>query len=47
MSTPILLITIGVEVGIVIGAAHATAREWIRSGRWMALHAINSLRAPI
>lgn len=46
-TTTILLVTAGVEVGILIGAAHEAARSWIRQSRYMVLHAVNSLRSPV
>jgi hypothetical protein len=43
----ILLLVLGIEAGILVGFAYAEARRWIREGRHMVLHAVNSLRSPI
>lgn len=47
MKDTILLLTAGIELGILIGAAWGEARRFIREGRHMVLHAVNSLRSPI
>lgn len=47
MSPEVLLVTAGVEVGILIGFAFEAVRRWIYDGRLMVLHAINSLRSPL
>jgi hypothetical protein len=47
MSPEVLLVTAGVELGIVIGAAYSAVRSFIRDGRAMVMHAVTSLRSPI
>lgn len=47
MSPEVLLVTAGLELGILIGATFDAARCWIRCGRLMVLHAVTSLRSPI
>jgi hypothetical protein len=47
MSPEVLLVTAGVEMVIVIGAAYGAVRSFIREGRAMVMHAVTSLRSPI